>query len=353
MKLNKLLVALIVGSIFFTSCNNDDDNLPRGDYDRGILISGEGSGAGTGSISFVSNDLSTTENLIYKKENNAELGVFLQSVAFDDQRAFIVVDNASTITVVNRFTFEELGKITTGLNTPRYMTVVGNKGYATNWGSTASATDDFIAIINLDNFSVENTISVGNGPERIIAKNGNLYVSHKGAFTTNNIISVINIATNNVQEVTVRDNPDELFFNSSDNLVVLSEGRTLFDSSFNVIGHTLGAISVINTGTLAIESQLDFAEAEHPSLMVLDNNTIYYALNGKVYTIPENPTALSSTSIQEAEGFLYGMEVENDLLYMLSASFTDLSKLNIYSLNTNQKTFTADVALGASKIYFN
>ena len=354
MKLNKLLIALFIGSILFTSCSSDDDgNLPRGDYDRGILISGEGSGAGTGSISFVSNDLSTTENLIYKKVNNAELGVFLQSLAFDDERAFIIVDNASTITVVDRFTFEELGKIATGLDVPRYMTIADNKGYVTNWGSTASATDDFIAVINLETFSVESTIAISNGPERIIAENGKLYVSHKGAFTTNNIISIIDIATNTIEEVIVKDNPDELFFNTTGDLVVLSEGRTLFDASFNVIGHTLGAISTIDVNTLAVISELEFADAEHPSLMVLDGSTIYYALNGAIYTMPESASALPATSIISSTGFLYGMEVENDLAYTLNASFTDVSKLNVYSLNTNQITFSTDVALGASKIYFN
>jgi len=357
MKISKLLSnALILSVLFLTSCSNDDDGiqLPRGDYENGILISGEGSpSAGTGSITFVSNDLTTTENLIYKKVNNTELGTFLQSIAFDNESAFIVVDNANSITVVDRYTFEEKTIITTDLIAPRYMTIVGDKGYVTNWGSTSDDTDDFIAIVNLNTNVVDDTISIGNGPERIISRGGKLYVSHKGAFSTNNIISVIDIETKNVEAITVKDNPDELFFNSSGSLVVLSEGRTLFDSSFNVTGHTLGSISIIDINTLTVSQEFDFAEGEHPNLMVSDDGNIYYAVGGKVYSIEENATSLSSESIVESQGFLYGMEVKDDRIYLLDASFSDLSELNVYSLGTQDKIDTKAVALGASKIYFN
>ncbi|OBQ55431.1 cell surface protein [Tamlana sp. s12] len=358
MKINKLLSALFIFSVLlFNSCSNDDDgsdNLPKGAYENGILISGEGSGAGTGSVSFVSEDLSFSENLIFKKNNNdLELGTFLQSIAFNDSKAFIVVDNTNTITVVDRYTFEYEGEIIEGLSAPRFMTIVGNKGYVTNWGSTSDDTDDFVAVVDLSTYAVEGTISVGNGPERIIAKGGKLFVSHKGAYTTNNIVSVIDIATENLQEITVKDNPDELEFNSAGNLVVLSEGRTIYDADWNVIGNTEGSISTINTSSLEVDSEIVFAEGEHPSLMVVNNGDIYYASNGKVYTIDENAGSLSTTSIVESQGYLYGLEVENDNIYLLDANFSDLSELHVYDLGTQAKIETVSVALGASKIYFN
>ncbi len=360
MTINKLMARLFVLSVLFLSSCSDDDSTsePKGDYENGILISGEGSSTGTGSISFVSNDFVTTENLIYKKVNNAELGTFLQSMAFDGDDAYIIVDNANTLTIVDRYTFEEKGTITTDLSTPRYMTVVGDKGYVTNWGSTADETDDFIAIVDLSSSTVESTISVGNGPERIIANNGKLYVSHKGAFTNNDIISVIDIATENIQEVTVKDKPDELFFNSSGDLVVLSEGRILYDASFNVIGNTLGSISTINPSTLNVSSELDFVDGEHPSFMVFDGNTIYYGLNNEIYKLDDNATTLPTTSILTVEiadpsYSFYGMEVESDKIFILETSFKDTSKLNIYDLITKELIDTKTIALGASKIYFN
>ena len=355
MKINKLITKLIIlGALFLASCSSDDDSIqePKGDYENGILISGEGSGASTGSVTFVSDDFVTSENLIYKNVNGAELGIYLQSMAFDDTRAFIVVDNTNTVTAVDRYTFEEQAIITTDLENPRYMVAVGDKGYVTNWGATGDETDDFVAVIDLTTYSVEKTISVGNGPERIVAKNGVLYVSHKGAFTTNNVVSVINIASENVQEVIVNDKPDELVFNSAGNLVVLSGGQTLYDANWNVIGNTLGSISTVDVSSLAV-TELDFADGEHPSFMVINNGTLYYALNGGIYEMDENATTLPTTSTLTSEGYLYGMEVGDGSIYTLDASFSDVSTLNVYDVTSKTKTQSVSVGLGASKIYFN
>ncbi len=356
MKMNSLITkCLFLALICLTSCSDDDEIIvvPKGDYENGLLISGEGSGAGTGSISFVSNDLSESENLIYKKVNNVELGTFLQSIAFDDDSAYIIVDNTNTITVVDRYTFEFKNEIIVNLSTPRFMTVVGDKGYVTNWGSTSDDTDDFIAVVDLQTFAVDKTISVGNGPERIIAKDGKLYVSHKGAFTNNNIVSVITITTEEVEEITVKDKPDELVFNNAGDLVVLSEGRTLYDANWNVTGHTLASISTIDVSTLVIDTALDFELGAHPSLMVLDNNTIYYALGNDIFAMDADATALPGASLLTAEGYLYGMAVGGNRIYATNASFTDVSALNIYDLASQDKIDTKEIALGASKIYFN
>ncbi len=350
MKINKLLTKLfILSALFLASCSDDDTpQVPKGDYENGILISGEGSGAGTGSISFISNDLTTTENLIYKKVNSTELGIYLQSIAFDNERAFVVVDNANSVTVVDRYTFEEKSTITTGLNGPRYMAVVGDKGYVTNWGSTSDETDDFIAIVDLNTYDVDGTIAVGNGPERIIENNGKLYVSHKGAFGTNNIISVIDLSDNSVETITVGYKPDEIFVNGKGELVVLCGGNESWTGN-----ETIASIVNINMSTNTEVSSLTFANGEHPSLMVLDNGILYYEVEGKVFSISEDATALSSTSIVESQGYLYGLAVKNDRIYLLDANFKDLSELNIYDLSTKNIIDTKAIALGASKIYFN
>ncbi|WP_298534829.1 YncE family protein [uncultured Algibacter sp.] len=355
MKINKLISkAFILSVLFLASCSDDDSpQLPKGAYENGILVSGEGSGAGTGSISFISNDLTESENLIYKKVNSVELGIYLQSIAFDNDNAYIIVDNANTIAVVDRYTFEYKNEVVTDLSTPRFMTIVGDKGYVTNWGSTSDETDDFVAVVDLLTFSVEKTISVGNGPERIISRDGKLYVSHKGAFTNNDIISVITLSNDNVEEVTVKDRPDELFFNNSGDLVVLSEGRTLYDTDWNVTGNTLGSISTIDVTSLNVDTELNFADGEHPSLMVIDGSTIYYALGNDIFAMDANATTLPASSVLTAEGYLYGMEVNNNRIYATNASFTDVSTLNIYDLETGSKLDSKSVALGAAKIYFN
>ena len=350
MKINKLAILFFAFNILFISCNqdDDDDNIfdPKGDYENGTLISGEGS-ATTGSVTFIPEDLSAPQQLIFKTVNDAELGTFLQSIAFSESNAYICVDNANTINVVDRYTFKEIAKITDQLVTPRYMVAVGDTGYATNWGSTAVDTDDFIAVIDLNTNKVTKTIPVGLGPERIVAKDGKLYVSHKGAYGTNNKVAVIDVATEVITEITVADEPDELFFDADDNLWVLSSGRASWTGS-----ESNGSIAKINTTTNTITTSFDLATTEHPNFLTYSGGKIYYLLCGNVYEMEVSAATLPTSSILEI-GSVYGMEVNNGQLYGLNASFSALSELNIYSISSKEKTKTMSVSLGASKIYFN
>ncbi|WP_442266335.1 YncE family protein [Tenacibaculum sp. ZS6-P6] len=356
-KINFIFKTLFLTSVLFLVSCSDDDNVPdepKGDYEKGILISGEGSGAGSGSVTFISNDYTTKQGKIYNKVNGADLGTFLQSMTLEGDNAYIIVDNQNTISIVNRYSFQELGKVTEGLSKPRYIVVVGNRGYVTNWGSTSDETDDFIAVVDINTFEFIEKIAVGNGPERIAFKNGKLYVTHKGAFTNNNIVSVINLTNNEVSTITVKDRPDEMFFKSNNELVVLSEGRTLYDSNFNVIGHTQAGIATINLQTNVVTSEIEFSEGVHPSLMDIENGQLYYAISNDVYKVAINTTSPATSKLLTAvDGYFYGMSVKNGKLYALDASFSDISKVNIFDLSSNEKTNTFDAPLGASKIYFN
>lgn len=356
MKISKFLLSLFVLSIILVSCDDDDEtSLPKGDYENGILISGEG--GATGSVYYVSDDYSTTESLIYKNVNNEDLGTYLQSIAFDDDNAYIVVDNQNTITVVDRYSFLKKGAITTNLELPRYMTVVDGVGYATNWGSTSDATDDFVAVIDLDTYMVTSTISVGNGPERIIAKNGKLYVSHKGAYTTNNVVSVIDISSNAVTEITVNDNPDELFFDTSGDLVVLCEGKTTYDTTtWEVIDQTLASISTIDVSTNTVASKLEFSTGVQPSLLDLDDSgNLYYSIYNSIYKIEKNATVLpSSVYLQTSAGSNYGLAINGSKLYVVDAKdYASEGDLLIYDLSTTEFIQSFSAPIVASKIYFN
>ena len=353
MKTNRNLLQLLFLAIIFvfSACNNEDETFPKGDYENGVLISGEGAaGVSTGSVSFVSNDLTTLENLIYKKVNNTEFGTYLQSITFNKDDAFVVVDNQNTITQVDRFTFKKLGTITTDLETPRYIAIDGKRGYVTNWGTSSA----FVAVVNLNTNLVEEKITVSNGPERILVHKGNLYVSHKGGFGSNNVISVINLSTKAVQEITVDDKPDEIFISDSNHLIVLCEGNTLYDENWNVIGNTEGSITTINTTNNKIVKEVDFSIGEHPSLLVPYNNNLYYVLNGSIYRISETSSSLSTEALFTSSGFLYGFNIsEDNKLFILNANFSDLSTLNIFDLSTKSLLASKEVAIGASKIYFN
>lgn len=62
-----------------------------------------------------------------------------------------------------------------GLINPKYIAFSNGKAFVTNWGNTAIATDDFVAVIDLNTNLVTSSIPVEESPGRILSNNGKLY----------------------------------------------------------------------------------------------------------------------------------------------------------------------------------
>ncbi|KAA5823523.1 YncE family protein [Algibacter amylolyticus] len=356
MKINKLLVLALLTSIFITSCSEDsDDNpvVPKGDYENGLIVSHEGNfGQGNASVSFVSDDFLTVENNVFSNVNGAPLGDTAQSITFSDDLAYIVLNVSNKIEVVNRYTFESVATINSGLVNPRYMTISNGKGYVTNWGDGGDSTDDFVAVIDLATNTVSNTIHVGEGPEYILEKGYMLYVSHKGGWGVNNIISVIDTTDNNVGTLEVNDAPGAMAFDSNGNLVVLCSGANQYWLTPAV--ETLASITRISTNNSAILDVMEFASGEHPSIMTHDDDELFYILNGEVYELEDSSDALPTTAILDVSSTsAYGISVEDDTLYVANSNFTEESDLLIYDLDSASLMETIELSIGAAKIYFN
>ncbi|NQY07214.1 MAG: YncE family protein [Flavobacteriaceae bacterium] len=355
MRINKFILGMILVSILFVSCSGDDDNnrAPRGDYDNGLIIINEGNFfSGNASATYVSQDLTTVEQGIFTGVNTAPLGDTAQSLTFHEEFAFVVVNVSNKIEVVNRYSFESISTISTGLSNPRYMVIVGNKAYVTNWGDGASTTDDYIAVVDLTTYTVESTIAVAEGPERIVENNGKLFVSHKGGWGLGNSVSVITISNGSIQSIPVDDVPDEMVL-ANGNLWVLSEGKPAWTGS-----ETGGSIKVINTDTDTVELTFPMGATDHPSLLDFKNNTIFYYMNGDIYKMAHNASTLPTTPIISAintNTFSASMRVDHSRLYFTDAGDNNSNgSLIVYDLSNNTPVETLTVGINpGGGIYLN
>ena len=350
--MKKVILSIFAMSLFIVSCSDDNDDVmpvaPLGAYENGILVSAEG---GPSSISFISEDFSTTENEIYYNVNNEALGVYLQSVGFNDDKAYIVVDDG-TITIVNRYTFEKLGTITTGLTTPRYIAFDGNTAYVSDWADPIDTTDDYIAVIDLTSNAVISSIPVSEGPEQVLVNSSKVYVSHKGGYNVNNEISVINTSDNSLETITVNDVPDEMFIDNNGHLLVLNAGAN--QSWLNPPLETEASITRIDLSDNSIVANMEFPFGQHPGLMAYDNGRAYYILDNQVYELTDSATSLPSSPLfSVTSSYTYGMSIKDNQLFITDASFTESSTLLVYDLSSGSLINSFSVGLGASKIYFN
>ncbi len=347
--MKKIVLLVSVLAFAFTSCESDDDSsAPRGDYDNGILISHEGSTV-SGSVSYVPNNLKDADNDIYQEVNDAELGTFQQSIGFNDDEAFVIVDNANTVAVVNRFTFEEKAVITEGLERPRYIAFIGNKGFVTNWGNEEVETDDFIAVIDLATDKVTSTIPVALGPEQIIVKGDKLYVSHKGARGTNNIVSVIDTANgNSVKKIETFFWPDEMVLIGND-LWVSCEGNPIWRPE----GETKAAFQVIDTTNDTIKQTIEFEDGVHPSVLDYENGQFYYVVGNEIFNLSSSSTTLPSTAFATADTSIYGMSVNEGKIYTVDAGdYVSAGTLNVYTISNEKWSDPVSLGVLPAKIYF-
>lgn len=335
----------LASSVLFVSCSKDDDAIPEvplGVYDNGVLIVNEGN-ASSGSISYVSNDLTIVENDIFSAINpNQGIGGYVQSVFFDGDRAFIISNGSQKITVVNRYTFEFIGTIETGFNIPRYGVVENGKAYVTNLADFSDLTDDFISVINLNTLLVESTIAINAIAERIEKANGKLFVAN-GSYGEGSTVTVINTASGSIEgTIDVGISPNSL---KADNGFIYVLCGNYSDNS---------KLVKINSTTNQKVSEILMEGLVSAQNLNIENNTLYFTVNSDVYRESISATSISSIPLFTSTATtLYGFGVQNGKIFVGDAKdYASDGDVFIYSTTgTLEKQFA--VGLNPNGFYFN
>lgn len=361
MKINKFLLLAMAAVTFFTSCESDDpmNEIPgpdeQGDYSNGVFILNEGNfGSGNSSVTFLNAETEELSHNIFSEVNEgAALGDVAQSMSFNEDLAFIVLNVSNKIEVVNRNTFESIATIDEGLQNPRFVAFSNGFAYVTNWGDGSDPEDDYVAVINTETYEITENISVVEGPETIIEENGNLYVAHLGGYSFNNVLTVIDPAQNLVAEtITVGDRPNSLEVNNGF-LWVTTGGLPSYAAE-----ETAGKIVKIDLSTNEIAQEYTFSNTtDHPGNLEIEENMVYYTLGNSVFRFNTDDEQLPETAFAELEDVtsLYGFEVANGNIYAASANsdFTGNGDLYVYSTSDGSLINSYEVGINPNGIYFN
>lgn len=341
----------ILSGFFLNSCSSDDDvdpeiEQPESTYADGFFVLNEGNSGG-GSVTFIDNDLQNVENEIYQEMNaDDDLGQYLQSIFFNDDYAYIVSNGSNMITIVDRYTFEYVDRIDSGLLSPRYGVIENGKIYISNQGNYeapgVTEFDDFIAIIDLETLEVEKTIETNTVLEYVHEQDGLIYVQ-MAAFGGGNEIAVID------------SNSDEII-----KTIVTEE--TL--NSFEIENGVLYALSSnklekidLATGDLLVEIDIN-SEAGNASNLKIEDDLIYYTIGNSVFMMNENAEmapeeAIFSYTSNSDYGVMYGFEVEDDRIYIADGGdFSSNSFVEIYTTN-GELIENIEVGVGPNGFYFN
>ena len=337
-------IILFAAALAFISCSEDNSgDAPLGSYDNGILVLNEG---GAGSVSYISNDLGTVRQDIFTAVNEGQdIGQYTQSIFFDGARAFIISNGSNKITVVNRYSFEYIATISSGLSVPRYGAVANGKAYVTNMASFFSETDDYVAVIDLEDLSVGEPIAINDLADRITSGGGKIWVAN-GAFGSGDSVTVIDPSTESVVSVIQTG--------------LAPQGLEIVDETLFVLSSTDGAgsrLARIDTQTMEL---LDFVEIPglYASNLDIEGEIAYFTAGSKIHAMPVWATEFINLplldTMSESDYIGYGFAVNAGRIYISEAAedFSSDGRVLIYDLQGNP---LADIpaGLGPNGFYFN
>jgi len=331
MKILKQITYFLLVVLLFISCSddngNDTDPPISGAYENGYFVTNEGPFQnGSGSLTFVDDDGTITQN-VYKKVNEEDLGNIAQSMVLTSDRGYIIVNNSHKVVVVDRYTMEKITVIEgNSINNPRYLAVLDNVGYLSNWGDPTDPSDDFITIIDLVTNEIVRTIAVGEGPENMVITNTKLFVNLEGGYSQNNKVAIIDLNSNDVDTVlTVGEVPNSSCVDFLGTVWVLCAGNPNWTGN-----ETAGSLYKI-TGTNI--SHYDFGLEDHPEHLTYGDGKLYYNLNGQLFQMNIDATGLPSESLNGFDGYYYTLKFNDSKLYATDAiDFASEGILKIFDI---------------------
>ncbi|MDR5590069.1 YncE family protein [Christiangramia sp. SM2212] len=352
----KHILFLFITVLFLNSCSDETDCCPmpepEADFASGIFVLNEGNfGSANSSVSFINEESGEKQVQIFKNKNGFDLGDTAQSIELHENLAIIVVNVSNKLEIVDRYTFESLGTIETNLLNPRYAEVVGKNLYVTNWGNGVDSADDFVSVFDLTDYSFIQSIPVAEGPEKLITANNKIYVAHKGGYSFNNQISVLDAASNSVTaELEVGFLPNSMLVSGSD-LWVLYSGKPSYAET-----ETAGGLSRIDISSDKVMESMSFSEnSVHPENLSTNGSDVFFTIGKSLYkySIGGELPVSAEFSFEEA-AVLYGFAMNNEKIYVASpnADFTGDGNLYIYGLDGSLLD-QYSTGINPNGVYFN
>ena len=306
----------ILLSVLFTAGFSVAGISQNSEFTNGLFVLNEGGiGAGNASVSFISSAGELANNVFSDANDGMPLGDTAQSMGFNGDNAYIVLNASHTVEVMNAKTLVHIATVEEGLENPRYIEFYGNNAYVTCWGDPGDESDDYLAIISLETNTVTGSIPLEVGVERIIKVNDKFYVAHQGGYGQNNKVSIIDPVTGTAEEdeIIVGDVPNSMI-EKDGFLYVLCGGNPSWSGN-----ETGGSLVKIDLATNTV-SEIDFPGLTHPSNLKINGDVIYYTVAAGVYKMQVASTQLPAEPLfsltEQGTYGIYAFNVIDNKIYI-------------------------------------
>jgi YVTN family beta-propeller protein len=315
--MKKTLLTLLSAAVL-VGCNPDKETGPSIPGSPGVFVLSEGQfGKGDGTVSaFGTSSKALLVDAFGTINSNALLGDVVQDMGLANGRGYICVNASNKVEVVDAGNFKSVATIR-NIRQPRYFASTStSRGYVTSWrGPYTAYQAGKVMVLDLNNNTVIDSITVGRNPEQLLAFNGMLYVPN----SYDNTISVIDAATNKVTAtVAVTTGPKTVLADQAGNLWALCS------QPYGATSTPPAALVRFAAGSTTAALTLPFASSGASQLRISPDKTqLYYSYGGAEYKMSTTATALPTTPFIRRSFNGFGIDPRDNTIYgAISTGFT-------------------------------
>jgi hypothetical protein len=322
--------------------------LTSAQYSNGYIVANEGNyGSPTGEISYIDANNNVTNNVYHLANNGEALGDILQSIYFNGDKSYLVLNNSNKVVVTNRASFVKSAEITNNIVQPRYTTIANGKIYTSNWGTS---TTQHVSVHNATTLAYITSIPLSEDPEEIVTVNGKVYVN-KSSYRAGNSIEVIDPSNDTIiKTITLSSGLQSITVIGNDIFALCtgSTGSTVY--KINTTTDTVAA-SVANASVVPPSDYEALKFTSDATKLYIAGVTSVYSLNTDLATFSSTP--IFTTTPSTSYGDFYGFAAIDGKIFQGNAnSFGPSSTVNVYSL-TGTLLNTFSTTIGANNVYKN
>lgn len=344
-----IIMMSFLGASLFWSCDKDDPAPPDTieSFENGVLITCEGGfGLGNATVYFLDPERMGYVPQIYNTVNQEPLGDVLTSISFDDDKAYLVVNNSGKIVQVKKNTFFKIGTIK-GLSNPTEIEIEDDKGYI---GSLFSR---HILVADMNSLAIMDSIYIGEQSNRILEDDNRLWILSQSDWRgrAKDHIYYIDLSDSSLDSVKIGSNPMDWAYDDDNQLFVYCQGIDSGDGP---------AIYTIDTKTFAVKRKTEVnGTASFFSKIAFDEyqKRILIQLPDGIYTYKPGDAEVSGSPLIDLADVmnLYGLGVspENGDIYVGDArDFSGAGMVYIYSREGQPKS-SFQAGVGPNNFYFD
>lgn len=344
MKVKQFFFPLFMAAVLLSACGEKENCCvvpPNTDYNAGVYVVNEGPWGGSGTISWYNPETGEVQDSLFEKANNgAVLGQFVQSLAFHEGKAYIVVNGANRVVVVDALTFQYIDTIG-GLAQPRFFLPLDeNTAYVSQWG--ADGLTGSVAKVDLNTNEVLKTIATGRGPEKMLLANDRVYVANSGGYGLDSTITEILRSNDAAQILSLPNgkNPATLAWDNragANKLFYLCKGYFLDSNPEGRLNY------VSNTGLgAAVPAYAD------DLMLDTDSGELYFLAANAVHKASPSGNDLLTSPLFSKSVYGLGFDTEQHLLYVADAKdFVSNGEVHVHRTDgTFVRSFRSGVAPG-------